>query len=487
MTSRSYLGRPLIPCIFSALWLLCITIQAAAFSQAASQVDVPRRVTDAQIIEHLSSHLNQLVADDRFSGSVLVAKDGNILFEHAYGLADRAFNAPNKVDTKFNLGSMNKMFTAVSILQLVQEGKLSLDDKLIKDLPDYPDKDIGNRITIYQLLTHTSGLGSFFGERYRDTPKDKLNTQESYLPLFTGIPLQFEPGSKWSYSNVGFLVLGLVIQHVSGEDYFEYVREHVFKPAGMVNTDSFDIDDDVPNLALGYTTDGLRPGMPPRTNHFFLARGTSAGGGYSTVEDLFRFAQALEEYKLLNNKYTDMDMTGKVSTTFPGDVKYAFGLMVRFMNGVRIVGHSGAAPGISTNLDMYPGLGYTVAVMANSDDATPLVNTRLRWELTGQELPREIYLSLEALNSFIGKYAVAIADNEQPHKPRPPIEITVARGGLWIQGENKRRFLPISSEEFFDYESPNARLTFTRDGKGQVTGFTITGSGPHPLKATKLP
>jgi D-alanyl-D-alanine carboxypeptidase len=442
---------------------------------------------DARILQNLGSHLNQLVAEDRFSGSVLVAKGGKILFEQACGRADRAFNAPNKADTKFNLGSMNKMFTAVAILQLAQAGKLSLDDKLIEDLPDYPDKDIASKISIYQLLTHTSGLGSFFGERYRNTPKDKLNTQESYLPLFTGNALQFEPGTQWSYSNVGFLVLGLVIQHVSGEGYYDYVREHVFKPAEMVSTDSYDIDDDVPNLALGYTTDGGKPGTPPRTNHFFLARGTSAGGGYSTVQDLFRFARALEEHRLLNKEYTDMDMTGKVATTFPGDVKYAFGMMERFMNGVRIVGHSGAAPGISSNLDMYPGLGYIVAVLANSDDAAPLVNTRLRWELTGRELPQAIQLSREVLNGFVGSYVVAPAENEQPRKARSPIEITLAREGLWLQAENKRRFVPVSSAEFFDNESPGTRLTFSRDDQGGITGFTVTGSGSVTLTATKLP
>jgi CubicO group peptidase (beta-lactamase class C family) len=447
-------------------------------------------MTDAQIIADLRARLERAVAEDRFSGAVLVAKNGKILFEHAYGFADHAFNVPNKVDTKFNLGSMGKMFTAVSILQLAEQGKLSLNDTLIKVVEDYPDRDIASKITIHQLLTHTSGLGDMFNEKFRDTPKDTFTTIPAHLPLFTGKPLLFDPGTKWSYSNAGFIVLGLVIERVSGESYYDYVREHIFKPAGMINTDNYKIDADVPNLALGYTTGGpaAAPGTPRRTNIYFLQRGASAGGGYSTVEDLLRFAGALEGHKLLNKEYTDLDMIGKVATG-RGDVKYAYGMEEQFLNGVRIVGHGGGGPGINSNLDMYPDLGYTVAVMSNYDGAAQLLNERLRLELTGQELPQAVHLSPEVLKTFAGKYQPVSPPNAPSGMGMPPMEITIDQEGLWINTGmgGKHRFLPLSPMEFYDEDSPGARLTFINDEKGQITSLTLTGVGPRPVKATKLP
>jgi CubicO group peptidase (beta-lactamase class C family) len=239
--------------------VLGVLAGSVAFAEFASQAGADYRMTDARAIADLSKHLDELAAQDEFSGTVLIAKNGKLLFAHAYGYANHAFKVPNKLDTKFNLGSMGKMFTAVSILQLAQAGKLSLDDKLIKLVPDYPDKDIASKITIYQLLTHTSGLGDMFNEQYQDTPKDKFDTIQAHLPLFTGKPLLFEPGTKWSYSNAGFIVLGLVIERVSGQSYYEYVREHVFKPAGMTSTDNYKPHDDVPNLAIGGSARASEP------------------------------------------------------------------------------------------------------------------------------------------------------------------------------------------------------------------------------------
>jgi CubicO group peptidase (beta-lactamase class C family) len=470
-------------------WLCVLCLAVSPMLARAAPEAAPGKMTDAQIVQDLKSQLDRLVAEDRFSGTVLVAKNGEVLFEHAYGYADHAFNAPNKVDTKHNLGSMNKMFTATSILQLVQAGKLSLDDTLIKALPDYPDKDIAGKITIYQLLTHTSGLPDIFGDKYMNTPKDKLNTLEAHLLLFTGKPLLFEPGAKWSYNSAEYIVLGLVIQHISGKSYYDYVREHIYKPAGMINTGEYDIDDDVPNLALGYIPLGGKPGAPRKTNHFILTRGTSAGGGYSTAEDVLLFAEALQGGKLLNKEYTQLQMTGKISEGGPGRAKYGFGMEERVLNGVRIVGHSGGGPGIASNLDMYPDLGYTVVVMTNLDRAYGLVNDRLRMELAGQALPKAVQLSPEVLRALAGKYQFAPPPNAPPGMSFPPAILTADKEALLLSlgREDAHRFVPLSATEFFDEGSPNARLEFTRDAKGQITGLTLTGAGPEPMKAAKLP
>jgi CubicO group peptidase (beta-lactamase class C family) len=445
-------------------------------------------LSDEQIVRDLRASLSELVAQDRFSGAVLLAKGDQLLFEQAYGFADHAFNVPNKVDTKFNLGSMGKMFTAVAILQLAQRGKLSLNDVLAKVVPDYPNPEATGKITIRQLLTHTSGLGDFFGKAFQDTPKDKLTTIESHLPLFVAKPLLFEPGTKRSYSNAGFIVLGLVIEKVSEETYYDYVREHLFKPAGMINTDNYYIDADVPNLALGYTTGGpgAAPNTPRKTNLYFLQRGASAGGGYSTVEDLRRFADALREYRLLNQEYSHVDPTGKVATGREG-VKYVCGLEEQVLNGVRIVGHEGGGPGINSNLDMYPDAGYVVAVMSNYDGGAPLVNEKLRLELTGQDVPRENHLPATILQSYSGKYTVAPPRDAPPGARLPPLEVTVDEQGLWINTGmgGRHHFLPVSQVEFFDNDSPSARLRFTLDQKGEITELTLSGVGPQPIRATK--
>jgi CubicO group peptidase (beta-lactamase class C family) len=280
--------------------VLCTAV-VMGFAGPSTQSTVPnsqrQQLDDDRIVQDLRSSLNEVVAQDRFSGAVLLAKNGTILVEQAYGFADHAFNARNRLDTKFNLGSMGKMFTAVAILQLVEQNRLSLNDLLVKVVPDYPNAQIASRITIHQLMTHTSGLGDFFGKAFQDTPKDKFSTIAAHLPLFVDKPLLFEPGTKWSYSNAGFIVVGLVIEKVSGQSYYDYVREHIFKSAGMINTDNYFIDADIPNLALGYITAGAgaTSSGPRRTNFYFLQRGASAGGGYSTVEDLLRFCRCVTE------------------------------------------------------------------------------------------------------------------------------------------------------------------------------------------------
>ncbi len=328
-----------------------------------------KKLTDAEIVHELEAYVDELAAADRFSGSVLFAKDGKPLFEKAYGLASKAFGVPNRVDTKFNLGSMNKMFTAVCIARLAQDGKLDFSDTLIKHLPDYPNQEAARKITLHQLLTHTSGLGDFFNEEYRKTPKDRFRTVRDYFPLFADKPLVLEPGKEFRYSNAGFIVLGAVIEKVSGQSYFDYVREHVYRPAGMTDTDAYEMDHDTPNLAIGYTREAGRSGKLAGgyKNNLFLhvVKGGPAGGGFSTVQDLLRFDVALRSHRLLDAKHTDLVLTGKVRAR--KDSEYAYGFSTETRGGTRIVGHGGGFPGINSALEMYLDKGYTVAVMSNYD------------------------------------------------------------------------------------------------------------------------
>lgn len=319
----------------------------------------PAREDSAALTKDVDALLEKLTAQDRFSGAILLAKDGKPFFQKAYGFADRENKTANNEDTKFRIGSMNKMFTSVAIAQLVQQRKLKYRDTLAEVLPDYPDKDAAAKITVHQLLTHTSGFGDFFGEEF-DRKKDHLRALRDYLQFFVNKPLQFEPGKGWSYSNAGMIVAGLIVENVSGQDYFDYVREHIYKPAGMKDTDSYEKTQTQPNQSKGY----MKEDGKWASNYASLPlKGSSAGGGDSTAPDLLRFDQALRSHKLLNAELTNLVLTGKAETG-PGE-KYAYGFEERFVDGKRVVGHGGGAPGMNCDLRMYRDSGYTVIVMSN--------------------------------------------------------------------------------------------------------------------------
>jgi D-alanyl-D-alanine carboxypeptidase len=319
------------------------------------------RMTEPEAIASYKKRLEEDTAADRFSGAALVAKDGKIIFSQTYGMADRERKIPNQVNTKFRIGSMNKMFTAVSIMQLVQAGKIQLSDPFGKYLTDYANKDVSSKVTIEQLLTHTGGTGDIFGPEF-EAHRLELRTLQDYVNLYQKRGLAFDPGSRWEYSNYGFLLLGVVIEKASGESYYDYVREQVYKPAGMASTDSLPENEQVPGRSVGY----MKPGASWTPNTDTLPwRGTSAGGGYSTVEDLFRFAMALQGHKLLDAAHTEQLVAGKTAT--PGGQKYAFGFADSDEGGMACFGHGGGAPGMNGDLKICPATGYVIAVLANFD------------------------------------------------------------------------------------------------------------------------
>jgi CubicO group peptidase (beta-lactamase class C family) len=286
-----------------------------------------RKSTDAEMVAELKRFLEGLAADDEFSGAVLVARGGRVLFTGAYGEANKSFGVPNRVDTKFNLGSMNKMFTAVAIAQLAEAGKLSFDD-----------------------------------------PLARFRTLDDWMARLKDETPAFEPGTAERYSNSGYLLLGKIIEKVTGESYFDYVRKHIYEPAGMRDTGEYEVDKVVPNLALGYTKVETTAGAVWQSNLFeHVVKGGPAGGGYSTVGDLLRFAAAIQSGKLVGRPYVELLTSPKPEFN---STAYGYG----FELAGRVVGHGGAAPGISANLLIYLDEGYVVAVLSNYDFGyTPVV------------------------------------------------------------------------------------------------------------------
>jgi D-alanyl-D-alanine carboxypeptidase len=313
----------------------------------------------------------QLAAADRFSGVVLVARGDRVLVHVAHGQAEQAFAADNRLDTRFNLGSMNKMFTAVAVAQLVEQGKLSFATTVAEVLPDYTDREFAARATVHHLLTHTSGIGGTIFAPAMYEHRDRYKTPADYIPLFAGVAPDFPPGTRFSYANPGFIVLGRIVERVSGEPYDAYVQRHIFDVAGMPDTRAHAWDELTPNLAVGYMRDpndafGL---LPRRTNVSTLPySGTPAGGGYSTAPDLLAFVRALRGHRLLGPATLAAVLRGEVDAPLlDRESRYGYGFFVRELHGKQLRGHAGGAPGINSHLEFFADGDGVVAVLGNHD------------------------------------------------------------------------------------------------------------------------
>ena len=347
--------------ILAALTLLvCAACGAGAPTAPGAPGDA---ASDSAFVAALRARLEAASQSGEFSGAVLVARDGRTLFEGAYGLADRERGVPNTPLTRFRVGSMYKMVTAVATLQLVQDGTLRLDAPLGTYIPDYPNADVASKVTPHHLLTHTGGTGDIFGPQFIEH-RSELRTVEDYLRLYGTRDLQFAPGAKHVYSNYGFILLGAAIERVGGTSYENHVGARVLAPAGMTATGTAPEDSLVTGRSVGYTRQ-LVPGALVSNAPTLPYRGTPAGGGYSTVGDLARFAVAVREHQLLDPEHTALLLSGKVAVgpTF----SYAYGFVDRVVGGRRFVGHGGGAPGMNGDLAFEPTGGYVVVVLSNLD------------------------------------------------------------------------------------------------------------------------
>jgi CubicO group peptidase (beta-lactamase class C family) len=332
------------------------------------------RLSDEPLAAETDRYVRKLADADVFSGVVLLARGDRPLLVTAVGPASREFGVPNRPNTRFNLGSITKTFTAVAVLQLAERGNLSLDDPLSKFLPDVPDPQSARRITIRHLLAHTSGLGDHVNAMARDPFRTRYRTLAPMLELVRGVPPMFEPGSRWRYSNSGFLVLGAVVEKAAGQDFYDYVRRNVFEPAAMADTDFFELDRVNRDLATGYTKAFHAGAATWRNNQFDLfVRGGPEGGAYSTAGDLLRFARALRGGKLLPTNRVDDALSAKPA---PGSPGYGYGFEVG--EAGHIVGHGGSFVGAQTKLDLYPAGDYTAVVLSNVSGAARPVVAKIR-------------------------------------------------------------------------------------------------------------
>jgi D-alanyl-D-alanine carboxypeptidase len=353
-----------IPIVAALTLLVCVACTRPPGEITEPGPDTSEAARDSAFVAALRAQLTTDTEAGKFSGAVLVTRDGRTLFEGAYGFADRERGVPNTPQTQFRAGSMYKMLTAVATLQFVQTATLRLDAPLGTYLRDYPNADVASRVTPHHLLTHTGGTGDIFGPLFT-AHRLELRTVGDYLRLYGTRGLQFAPGTQHVYSNYGFILLGALVEELSGKSYDDHVAARVLVPAGMTATGTAPEDSLVPGRSVGYMRQG-GPSGPLVSNAPTLPyRGTSAGGGYSTVGDLARFAVAVRDHRLLDSTHTALLYTGKVpvGTAF----QYAYGFMDRVVGGRRWVGHGGSAPGMNGELVFEPNGGYVVVVLSNFD------------------------------------------------------------------------------------------------------------------------
>ena len=415
--------------------VLCL----ASFLSAHAQDPTPRM---QQIIQ-------ASVADKTFMGTVLVAKDGKTIIDQGYGSADLEWNIPNTPAVKFRLGSLTKQFTAASILLLEERGKLKVEDPISKYMPDAPSA--WSKITIYHVLTHTSGIPSFTSFPDYATTEWKDTTPTELVARFRDKPLDFEPGTKFSYSNSGYVLLGYLIEKISGQTYADFLQQNIFTPLNMTDTGIDSNSAIIPQRAQGYTPS---PHGVHHAGYISMTIPLSAGAIYSTTGDLLKWEQALYGGKLL----TPASLT-KMTTPFKSD--YAFGLSVRTVDGHKIITHNGGIEGFNTSLNYYPDDKLVVIILGNLNGGAPdqiannLGKVALGQTVTLSSERKEVSVSSATLADYAGTYQMTPTINNV---------IAVKDGHLTTKlGKQPELDLFAESDTKFFLKAVDAEIEFFRD------------------------
>ena len=334
-----------------------------------------------EVVEVMGSFLIRLAAAGVFSGTMLIARGDSILVLRAFGLAHRSPDVDNRTDTRFDIGSIGKLFTTVAIAQLAEQGLLALQDPVARHLgPDWMSPELASEIRVEHLLTHRSGLGDYLESDAMLRATAPARALDDYRPVILAERPQFRPGSRFSYSNSGFLVLGAIVEHASGRSFDEYIRDRVFAPAGVVGSGEAlnnPTAPPAPAYATGYTSRFSASGTSWRDNTARMANvaPSPAGGQFASAEDLWRFSRALMTGALVGDSMWRM-----LSSPAPvrGGPPSGYGFEVESLGDERVVGHGGSHEGIGAALDMYLRSGYTLVVLSNSDRSAFSVRAKFR-------------------------------------------------------------------------------------------------------------
>lgn len=343
---------------FPSLWRVTMVRKSAAAPTLQSIEYRALPTSQSEAFAALDKFATRLADADEFSGVIAIAKHGRSLYIKALGMADRSHNTAVTPNTQFLFASQGKMFTAVAVLQLVAAGKVALDDPIGTYLTDYPNREVAHKVTVRQLLAHQGGTGEMGLLEPQDAHnRATVHSIADIIKLNGYRPPAFEPGSKWDYSNYGYVLLGALVEKVSGSTYYDYVRNNIFRPAEMAHT-SFPLREDMRGVAIGYTKAGGN--ALQATTDQLPWRGTPAGGGVSTAEDMLRFADALNAGRLIPKALL-------AEATKNHTHGFGYGFISSQVDEFPYWGHGGGAPGNSLVLDYYPVTDTSFVCMSNRD------------------------------------------------------------------------------------------------------------------------
>ena len=325
---------------------------------------MPKDLSDAIIAREVRRRVSALSSTGAFSGIVTVARGTEIIATASGGYADRAKKSAITGSTQFGLGSMGKLFTAAAVGQLVDQGKISFNDTVGRFFPGYSNQTVREKVTMGMLLSHTAGLGDFLSKRTSEMRRDGVKRAAEFMPLYDHDELKFPPGTGWAYSNAGEALAGAIVEEVSGEDYPEYLRRHIFAVAGMINSDPDNVPLVSDQLALPYTK-SLPHGRSAQWRVADRSGGSPAGGAISTADDLVRFAEALRGGKLMSPS-TFAEMARPHDDGRAGGT-YGYAIGIHSIYGRTYVGHNGGFAGVNAEVFIFLDSPYTVVVLANQD------------------------------------------------------------------------------------------------------------------------
>lgn len=341
-----------------------------------SLIDISPAQEKSTLSEVIEKYVKAEAEYDLFSGAVLAARGGQIVYQGAFGYADKKNKIPNTIHTKFSVGSIGKTFTGVLIMQLVEQEKLKLTDTLDKYLPDFPYEE-KSKIQIRHLLNHTSGLGNYISHEDYQSMIPFLRKIDDALRLVYEQKLMFEPGTKYQYSNSGMLVLGAIIESVTEMNYREYLKQQLLDPIGMKDSGIFYPEENVPNRAIGYSKISEGDCVVETANEF---PAFSDGGLYSTVRDMLKYDTALRENRLLSKKTKEIMLT-----VTPPAKNYALGWEKLIFKGDDYVGHVGGCPGFAADYKSFPNDQIMIVVLSNYTDGASMVAAKVNHLLFGAD------------------------------------------------------------------------------------------------------
>ena len=419
-----------------------------------------------ELEKELDDYLNACHEIWKFHGAVLVAQNGEVIFKKGYGMANIELGVPNSPEMKFQIGSITKQFTATAIMQLQEKGLLNLDDPITKHLPEYP-QETGDKITIHHLLSHTSGIPN-----YTDIPdimsrKSLPVTVDELLAIFKDKPLEFEPGEKYKYSNSGYVVLGAIVEAVSGKTYEDYIQENILEPLNMHNSGYDHRDRIIENRAAGYTQD--EKGDLRNADFVHMSAPFAAGALYSTVEDMLIWDQALYTEKVLKKSSLQRMFT-------PVKKNYGYGWVIEENFGRKQIGHNGGIDGFHTTFNRWVDDNVCIAVFSNNDSA-PVENIASGLAAIIFEKPYDV----PVIKTPIDVDPKVFADYEGVYEIEEDDYrfVTSEDTALYSQRGTSVRFrlYPEAEDKFYFEHDHTVTLIFVRDGNGKVIRHVIHQRG----------